>query len=261
MHLQKQLFPKVAFAFALAVAMLQPQHAQAADSDAKAILKSMSDYLAAQRTILVTFDSSLEAITPRLFKVQFNSTGTLLLKRPDELRATRVGGFANVEMFYNGKTLTVYGKNLDGYTQLDAPGFVDKLIDVLRSRGWTLPGADLLTSNVFDTMSEGVIEAMDIGPGVISGIKCEHLAFRAQDVDWQLWVQSGDKPIPRKLVITSKAVGGAPQYTLVIRDWKTDVPAEASDFEFTPPPDAAKLDLSALKTLDELPPPSTAKGQ
>ena len=56
-----------------------------------------------------------------------------------------------------------------------------------------------------------MIEAKHIGRGVIDGVECEHLAFRNQDVDWQLWVQVGAKPIPCKYVITSKAVGiGAP---------------------------------------------------
>ena len=88
----------------------------------------------------------------------------------------------------------------------------------------SIPGADLLLGNVYETLSADVIEAKHIGLGVINGVECEHLAFRNQDVDWQLWVQVGAKPIPCKYVITSKAVGMAPQYTLVIRDWKTDVP-------------------------------------
>ena len=80
-------------------------------------------------------------------------------------------------------------------------------------------------------------------------------------VDWQLWVEVGANPIPRKLVITSKAVGGAPQYTLVIKDWKTDEAVDQTAFEFKPPEGAEKLELEALAKLDELPPASPAKGQ
>ena len=237
------------------------RHAQAAGDDALQILKAMSDYLASQKTISATFDSTLEAITPDMEKIQFASSGTLLLRRPNQLRATRTGGYADVEMVFDGKTLTVYGKNINGYTQLDSPGSVDQLIDTLRGRGWALPGADLLLANVYDTLSGDVIDAKHIGRGVIDGVECDHLAFRNQDVDWQLWVEVGANPIPRKLVITSKAVGGAPQYTLVIKDWKTDVAADQVAFDFKPPEGAAKLDLEALAKLDELPPASPAKGQ
>ena len=128
-------------------------------------------------------------ITPQSEKIQFASSGTLLLRRPNEIRATRTGGYADVEMFFDGKTLTVYGKNINSYTQLESPGSVDQLIDTLRGRGWALPGADLLLGNVFDTLSSDVIEAKHIGLGVIDGVECEHLAFRNQDVDWQLWVE------------------------------------------------------------------------
>ena len=252
----------LAFAVSLCgLAALSIGNAQAADDDAGQILKSMSDYLAAQKTISLTFDSSLEVITPEMEKVQFASSGTLLMHRPNEIKATRTGGYADVEMFFDGKTLTVYGKSINGYTQLDTPGSVDQLIDTLRERGWGLPGADLLLGDVHSTLMADVIDSKHIGLGVVGGVECDHLAFRNQDVDWQLWVEVGDKPIPRKLVITSKAIGGAPQYTLVVKDWKTDVTVDQATFEFTPPEGATKLDLEALAKLDELPPAAPVKGQ
>jgi hypothetical protein len=252
----------LALAFSLSALVALPgTQVKAADDDADQILKSMSDYLAAQKTISADYDSSVEVITPQLLKLQFNSSGTLLLKRPNELRATRTGGYADVEMFYNGKALTVYGKNLNGYAEVEAPGSIDDVIEKLREHGWALPGADLLLGNVYETLKAEVIESKHIGHAVINGIESEHLAFRSKDVDWQLWVERGDKPIPRKLVITSKAVGGAPQYTLVITGWKTDVTVEPSEFEFTPPEGATKLDTDALAKLDELPPETPAKGQ
>ena len=80
-----------------------------------------------------------------------------------------------------------------------------------------LPGADLLLSNSYDALVAGVKEAKHIGRGVIDGRECEHLAFRNFDTDWQLWVEVGEKPIPRKLVITSKTLNSAPQYTLRVK--------------------------------------------
>jgi hypothetical protein len=60
------------------------------------------------------------------------------------------------------------------------------------------------------------------GRGVVDGVQCEHLAFRNFDTDWQLWIETGDKPFPRKMVITSKTINSAPQYTVRIKSWKTD---------------------------------------
>jgi hypothetical protein len=229
--------------------------AHAADDDALKILKGMSDYLASQKTISLSYDSDIEVITPEIQKIQFASSGTVLLSRPDKLHATRTGGYVDAEFVYDGKTASVLGKNMNAFIQLEAPGSVEQLVDKLRNDySVALPGADLLVSNAFDVMSADVLHAAHIGRGVVGGVECEHLAFRNDDTDWQLWVQVGDAPIPRKYVITSKTEAGAPQYTLVIRDWKTDAQPGADAFAFKAPDGAKKLDAAALAALDEIPP-------
>ncbi|WP_225766717.1 DUF2092 domain-containing protein [Inquilinus sp. Marseille-Q2685] len=235
---------------------------QAQDDDAAAILRAMADYVTSQKTLSITFDADIEVITPQLEKIQFTSSGEALLSRPDKLRMRRTGGYADVEQSFDGKTLTVYGRSINAFAQLDTPGTVDQLIDRLRTEySVSAPGADLLLSRVYDELMADVIEAKHIGQGVIDGIECEHLAFRNQDTDWQLWVEIGARPIPRKLVITSKAIAAAPQYTLRIKTWKTDVPAEAEQFALDLPPDAKKIGMDALEHLDEVPPGAATGGQ
>lgn len=222
--------------------------------DAGKILKSMSDYIASQKVISATFDTDIEVITPDLQKIQFASSGQLSLSRPDKLRATRTGGYADIELVFDGKTATVFGKNINAFAQLDAPGSIDQLIDRLRNQSsLELPGADLLLSNTYDVLMSDVIDAKHIGQGIIDGIECEHLAFRNLDSDWQVWVEVGPRPIPHKYVITSKAVTGGPQYTLRIKDWKTDAQLGADAFVFKPPTDAKKVDVKALSEIDEVP--------
>ena len=229
-------------------------HQSARADDAKAILKGMSDFMAAQKVIQLTFDSDIEVITPALEKIQFTNSGEGLLVRPDKLRAHRMGGYADVELVFDGKRVSAFGKHLNSYAQFEVPGTVDHLIGALRAgHGVAMPGADLLLSNVYDTLVADVIEAKHIGRGVIDGVECEHLAFRNADTDWQLWVELGARPFPRKMVITSKTLNSAPQYTIRIKDWKTDVKLAADAFSFQPPAGAQKLDALALMNLDELP--------
>ena len=183
----------------------------------------MSDYLAGQKSLSAKFDSDIEAVTPELQKIQFTSSGEMKMNRPDKLRIRRTGGYADVELVYDGKTVSLYGNNAKSYVQADLAGGVDKMIDTLQGRsGAGMPGADLLLSNSYDELMANVIDSKHIGQGVVDGVECEHLAFRGPDTDWQIWIETGAKPVPRKYVITSKTVTGAPQYTLKIRDWKTD---------------------------------------
>jgi hypothetical protein len=116
-----------------------------------------------------------------------------------------------------------------------------------------MPGADLLLSNVYEQLIDGVLDAKHIGQGVVDGVECEHLAFRNDETDWQLWVGVGQRPIPRKYVITSKTVAAAPQYTLRIRDWQADVKPEASAFVPKLPEGTTKVGIEALKDIDEVP--------
>jgi hypothetical protein len=222
--------------------------------DAKAILKAMSDYMGSQKTIELTFDSDIEVITPQLEKIQFANSGEVLLSRPDKMRAHRVGGYADVAMVFDGKVVSILGKSINGYAQFDAPGSLDQLFEALRvGHGIALPGADLLLSNPYGVLVAGVLEAKHIGRGVVEGVECEHLAFRNGETDWQLWVEVGNAPFPRKLVITSKTLNCAPQYTMRVKSWKVGVQPAADAFTFAAPAGAQKLRADGLIDLDELP--------
>lgn len=222
--------------------------------DAERILKAMSDYLTSQKAMMVEFDTDIEVITPEIQKIQFASSGKVLLSRPDKLRFSRIGGYADIDVTFDGKTVTVFGKTLNSYAQVESPGTVDQIIGRLRDNfNVSAPGADFLLSSVYDDLVEDVIDAKYIGRGVIDGIECEHLAFRNADTDWQIWIELGDRPVPRKYVITSKAVAGAPQYTLRIKEWASNVAILADSFEFKAPEGATKLPLEALAAMDEVP--------
>jgi hypothetical protein len=241
---------------AIVAGLAMPASARA--DDAKEILKRMSDYLAAQQSISFTYQSSLEAVTPDFEKLQFVSSGTVTLARPDKLRVTRTGGFADIDVAFDGTTLTVHGKNLDAYAKVEAKGSVDDLLDRLVDAGVAAPGGDLLSSNAFDLLTEDVTEAKHISSAVVGGIECDYLTFRTGDADWGIWVETSSTPIPLRYVITSKHVGQAPQYTLEITNFKSGANVASAGFAIDIPSDAKKVDLSELKSIDELPEPSDA---
>lgn len=257
MRSQAFLQTRIRAALGGAAALLFVAAGGARADDAGQILKSMSDYLASQKTLSASFDSDIEIITPALQKVQFASSGQIKMSRPDKLRIRRTGGYADVELVYDGKTLSIYGNNAKAYVQADVPGTVDQMMDAVQSRSSVgLPGADLLWSNPYDELMATVIDGKHIGTGVVDGVECEHLAFRTPDTDWQIWIESGPKPVPRKYVITSKTMAAAPQYTLRISGWKTDAFGDPDTFAFKPPAGATKVDLdsAAMAEFDELPP-------
>jgi hypothetical protein len=235
--------------------------ANADEAQAKKLFKAMSDYLAAQKAISFAYDSTLEVVTDQQQKLGLASSGKVTLNRPDKLHATRTGGFADVEMVFDGKKLTLLGKNANVYAQVDAPATIDQLVDELRDKHHRpLPAADLLMENPYDQLMPLVTDVKDLGSGVIRGVECDHLAFRSEEVDWQIWIAQGDRPYPCRYVITSSKVKGSPQYTIDVRDWKTGDEVASDGFAVAVPQGAKELKPGDLPDFDELPSIFTMKG-
>jgi len=235
--------------------------ARADEASPKSLLKAMSDYLGAQKAMSFDYDVNLELVSKQQQKIALVSSGTMTLDRPDKLHLTRTGGFANVEMVFDGKTLTLLGKNTNLYTQIEAPGTIDQLEDVLRNKYHRpVPGADMLISDPYKELMPEVNDAKDLGSGVIHGVECDHLAFRTKEVDWQIWIAQGARPYPCRYVITSKKVTGWPQYTLDIWAWKTGAEVVADSFKLAIPAGAKKLTPDEVPELNELPSHFTVKG-
>jgi len=227
---------------------------QAEEQSARKILKAMTTYLASQTAITATYDSDIEVITPALQKIQFTNSGEVTIRRPDRLVAKRAGGYSHVEMIFDGATATILGRHNNTYAQIKALGSIDDLIHRLRDEfGVSTPGADLLLAGAYDELIADATEIKHIGHGVIDGRECDHLAFRGGEVDWQLWIEIGPNPIPRKYVITSKSVAGSPQYTLRIKSLTTASPASSDAFTFKVPQGATLVDVKSLADIDEVP--------
>lgn len=245
-----------AVALIFIVGLGTPSGARADEAYASSRLKAMSDYMGAQKTVSFGFDAMLEVVTADNQKLALASSGTIRMNRPDKIRVTRAGGFADIEMLFDGKTLTLLGKNANLFTQVDVSGTIDHLVDELREKyNRPVPGADLLLSNVYDALMTDVENVKDLGSGVIGDVECDYFAFRAKEVDWQIWIAQGTRPYPCQYVITSKLVTNGPQYSLRLRDWKTGDEASADDFSFRNPTNAKKIDLNLkdLPDMDDLP--------
>jgi hypothetical protein len=235
--------------------------AHADEAQAKTLFKAMSDYLAAQQAISFAYDSTLEVVTDQEQKLGLASSGTLTLNRPNKLHATRTGGFANVEMVYDGKTLTMLGKNANAFAKAEEPGTIDQLVDVLRKKyDRPVPAADLLMSDPYSELMPLVVDAKDLGSGVIRGVECDHLAFRTEEVDWQIWIAQGDRPYPCRYVITSSKIKGSPQYTIDVRDWKAGDEVASDSFSLAIPEGAKELKPGDVPDFDELPALFAKKG-
>lgn len=225
--------------------------AAADEAQAKQMFKGMTDYLAGQQAFSFNYDATLDIVTADMMKVGLASSGSLTLQRPDKARMTRTG-VADVELTYDGKMVSAIGKNLDVYTKFPLEGSVEDMIDTLRFvYGVEAPAADLLSANAFEVMMENVTAGKDLGSGVIGGEVCNHLAFRTNDTDWEIWIADGDAPRPCRITITSRMMAMAPSYTVQISDWKAGKDVAADDFNLETG-DAKEVKIEEMRGLDDL---------
>lgn len=224
-------------------------------AEAKKLFKAMSDYVAGQDMIAFDYNSTFEVVTTDDQKLGLASSGSVNLDRPDRIRATRSGGFADLEVVFDAKTATLLGKNANLYTSADLPGSIDNLVDQLRVKyGRPLPAADLLMSDPYKELIGEVYDSKDLGSGVINGVECDWLAFRTNDVDWQIWIAQGAQPYPCRYTITTKQLAHAPQYTIEFRNWRTGADVAADDFAFQAPAGAKMVEPGTLaEAAGELP--------
>ena len=238
-----------------------PAHAASPAEDARSILKAMADYVSRQENLSLKYDADVEVVTPTVEKIQFSASGIVTFSRPNKFRVSRTGGYADVELVSDGSTVTVHDRDGNRFAQIPGAATFDEVVNRLRTEAPVeVPGADLLLSKPYEELIAGVLEAKHIGRGVIEGVECEHLAFRNLDTDWQIWVEVGERPVPRKYVITSKATGAAPQYTLRLREWTTGVSPAPDAFTFKPPAGASGVAISVLRDIDEIPAGNVPQG-
>ena len=223
------------------------------DPAADKILSAMTNNLKTLPTIRADYDSDQEIVTLEGQKIQYSASGSISLDRNKGFRATRRGPYADVEITFDGKTISLYGKAMNVYAQFERSGLnIDQANEEFReTTGLDAPGADLLASDPYAVLTQGVTEGAIVGSAFVAGVECDHLAFRTDAVDWQIWISKGDRPLPLKYVITSKWVTGAPEYTLLLRNWATDG-VDIGQFFFSPPAGAKKIDRVHADVTGEL---------
>jgi hypothetical protein len=244
---------RVVSAAALAMLVLagwpHPGHTQPTgmEPQAEKLLRRMSDYLASLQKFTVRTDNTIEAVLTSGQKLQFDSPATATVSRPNKLLAHRKGDIVNQEFFYDGKTLTLYNQRENLYATTAAPPTLEAMLDFAREKLDVIaPGAEFLYKNAAEKMLKESSSGFVVGQSVINGVKCTHLAFRGAEVDWQIWIDDGDKPLPRKFVLTSKKVAGEPQFTFLVKSWDLAPKVTDRQFTFTPPKGAKKIEFLQL---------------
>jgi hypothetical protein len=215
----------------------------ASDTNPLTALTRMGDYLRDLKTFRVDVDGVKEEPLKDGQNLQFAGTVRYTVQRPSGLRAELRTDRKQRDYVFNGKTLTVYAPRMKYYATVAAPPTIREMLDTaVRRYDLEFPVADLFLWGTDRAAVDSIKASAYVGPAKVAGRDCDHFAFRQSEVDWQLWIERGDRPLPCKLVITSITLPTRPEYSAVLT-WDLSPKIEASAFNFVPPKDAHAIKL------------------
>ena len=219
------------------------------DPAATQILQRMTDYLGSLQQFSVHTQNTLEDVLDSAHRVDFDVSASVIISRPNRLRAERRGDLTDQIFYYDGKTLTLYNPVDKVYATEPAPGTIEGVLDFARETlGLLVPAADLIYRNAFPLLMQDVTLGMVVDKAVIGGVKCDHLLFSRPGVDFQVWVGDSGHPLPYKYVVTDTGTTARVSITTVMSDWNTAPAVDDARFSFEPPQGVKAITFMPLET-------------
>jgi hypothetical protein len=231
-----------------AAASAQGQTAAAKDPAAMAALDRMGAALAKRMEVNVHTDITAEDVLTSGQKLQYGGTVDIAARRPNMMRMSLKVGPSARELYYDGKTVTLFAPAHNMYASAAAPPTIREMLQQAQDRhNLEVPLADLFMWSSDPKYAAQVTSAIAAGKELIGGFTCEHYAMRQQGADWQIWLREGADALPCKIVITMTGDPAMPQFSAVY-NWKNEPPPGPEAYAFTPPAGASPIALGLIKS-------------
>ena len=200
------------------------------------------------KTMEIDSKGSLDVVTKNGQRIQLDGATNYKIRRPGFVIDYK-SDIKNRQFIYDGKTFTVNSPRLGFYATVPAPPTNREVLDTIYKKfGIALPLEDLFRWGDGSRAARlaGLESAYEVGTATIDGVATDHYAFREKGVDWEVWIDQGDKPFPRKLVIVDRTDPAKPTFIARL-DWKMNPSFADSDFKFVPGPDSKRIKLASYQ--------------
>ena len=225
----------------------------AIEDEAIDALKEMSNFLMTANSLQIVSNGSLDVVTNSGQRIQLDGKTTYKVRKPAGFVIDYESDIKNRRFIYDGKNFTVYSPKLGFYSTVAAPATNREVLKTIYDKfGIALPLEDLFRWN--DGANADRIQALkaayNVGVSTIDGVVTDHYAFREDNVDWEVWIQQGDQPFPRKLVIVDRHDPAKPTFIARLQ-WTMNPAFSDSDFAFVPDANAKKIQMATYKGAGE----------
>jgi len=224
------------------------------DPRADELMRQMSDRLARATAFALEAEESYDDVPEQSPRQQLTNVRHVAMRRPDRLVGDASGDALNRSFWYDGQTFAALDKEQFVWARGTVPPTVDQALDwVFEQTGTVVPLADFLYADSYARLMGHVQRGVYLGIHEAAGVPCHHLSFEQATIDWQIWIDAGPEPLPRKLVITYKTEDEVPQYAVTIRSWNLQAQLPDALFAFSPPDGARRIDVVAMGGPEGIP--------
>ena len=178
--------------------------------------------------------------------VSLSAEAEAAVQRPNKMRATITGEIPNFDFYYDGTNIWAHAPHNKVYSVAPAADNLDAMLKSLEERtGIRFAAAEVMLSKPFAMLATNLTSAFSVGTAKVEGVPCDHLAFMRPGVNWEVWIESGEKALPRRLAITYTDVQNFPRFLLEFTTWNLQPKLAPESFAFKPPSDAKQIDFQA----------------
>ena len=227
-----------------------PAPAPIMEQRALELLKRMSETLVAAEAFTYRSRSAVEVPAKTGQFVTLFGSSEVALERPSKLQIRVTGDVPNFQFYYDGASITAFSPKNDVYSASSAPPTIDEMLKFVEDKANIhFPSSDVMVSDPYAVMTKDLTSALVVGPSTVDGSPCEHLAFMAPDINWEIWIETGKSALPRRLLVTYTDVTNFPRFAVEFSNWDLKPKLAASRFVFTKPADAKQIEFRPGATL------------
>lgn len=177
----------------------------------------------------------------------------VVVRRPDRLLAVVTGDDGSTKLLYDGTRAVLFSAETNKYAIVPVPNTLQGMLEKLMGKlGVDFPLADFLTDAPDKSFLFGVTSGEEVGTSIVDGVPCHHLLFlQSGGIELELWVEMNERALPRRLIVTYRALPDQPSFIAEFSDWDFAVKPADSVFVFTAPAGATQIDLRAAAPAEQ----------
>jgi len=228
----------------------EPLRTALADDPHLSLLKRSLNLLTNQKQFSFTAETGYDSVQDDGQKIEFGSRRRLIIQRPDRIRMeSHDRNGHQLQVIYNGKEISFFTPRDNKYAVKSITGTLDDFLNhLVNDLKVQIPLAQVGYKNFAEIAMKDFDTGFKVGESVVAKILCDHLVFRNDQIDFQIWIRKSGDPLPVRWVITYKNDESQPQFWVQFIEWNLNPRIKDSTFTFTPPKGAERIEFAPLES-------------